>query len=231
MKCVICRKKLIKKQKRFCSYKCYWKSLLNPKKLDLNRWKKWSPIFCYFLGIIASDGHIDIKRNTIGITSIDKETIKKFQKFVGNPLYVYQYNNAYRITLCNKQIIEILNKKGFSKPKFQRALPFIPKKYLKYFILGYFDGDGNANWAKKSCNKTVTIDSGNKEFIKSLSLLITKNYNIKNSVHELKNGSFYRLQFTNVPARALYKLMYDNKSIEFCLSRKHIKLKEMFSDD
>jgi intein/homing endonuclease len=57
----------------------------------------------------------------------------------------YTYRNQYRLLIFSKHISEELEKKGVkhNKSLILEFPDFIPDNLLKFFILGYFDGDGS----------------------------------------------------------------------------------------
>jgi len=134
----------------------------------------------YWAGLLAADGCVDNKRNTLSIDLAEKdrnllEKLKVATKYSGD-LKIYNNNISYetdqkRIRLCfnhaakfNKDLFShfsIMPRKSltFEYPKLKN------KKLIKAFLIGFIDGDGcisvNKNGNKLYLKIAVTSGLGN----------------------------------------------------------------------
>jgi len=126
--------------------------LKNPN-LDLELFKKIDTSFkAYLLGLICADGHIS-KNVEITLQEKDKELLECiktrigmtsdliFKKGVGG-----NRQNAYRLFICSKEIVNQLNIIGLTNNKTEdlsiQVLDHVPNSLLRDFVRGFFDGDG-----------------------------------------------------------------------------------------
>jgi hypothetical protein len=109
---------------------------------------KYNKENCYWAGFILADGYIRTnKRYTLEIKlqKQDVDHLNKFKKTIEYEGTVFERKEYYSITISSPQIIkdlqnnfEIYNKKSLTCGISNK----IPKKYLRDYICGYFDGDG-----------------------------------------------------------------------------------------
>lgn len=156
----------------------------------------------YWLGFLYADGSVGSTdyRVELGLAEKDLEHIKKFKNFIGldNKISYRPKSKSYRYSFKDKIFKEILIKQGCF-PKKSLILKFpteeqVPKKLIRHFLRGYFDGDGHFTNTEK-CFEAGYI--GTLDFItKSLEVLpkdLNKNSKIKD-VHRAdgaKTYSFY----------------------------------------
>src|SRR3989344_8046642 len=114
--------------------------------------KKWSSEMAYVLGFFAADGNM-IKNNRgghyIAFYSNDKELLIKVKNMlaanhkIGLKKQALPKHPAYQIQIGSKEIYFDLLKLGLVPNKsLVLKVPVIPKKFIKHFVRGYFDGDG-----------------------------------------------------------------------------------------
>lgn len=115
------------------------------------------PIFCYYAGLIATDGYLDYKNKRISLRVSNLgskevfEAIRNYFKFV-RPVREY-YNKthkhtSYDITIPNKCIFDELKKMGIYGDKNNRSFSLewfnqASDSCKKMFLRGILDGDGN----------------------------------------------------------------------------------------
>lgn len=118
-----------------------------------------TPNKAYILGLLYADGSNFTPKQTISISleENDKHILDKIKdelKYERALEYLdysqkhdfgYNYHNQYRLSIFSKHMSEELKKKGVVKNKsLILTFPtFIDKKLMKFFVLGYFDGDGS----------------------------------------------------------------------------------------
>ena len=125
-----------------------------PKNLQLNS------DLAYILGVLVGDGYMDystkFRSYYIGLSAVDKEFVKQFQKSLYNFFRIKptdefrksrkeKWNPQYITRLCSKEACDFINSIGQFK-KENWAVPQIIKNSdngIKYaFIRGFFDSEG-----------------------------------------------------------------------------------------
>lgn len=142
----------------------------------------------YWIGFIAADGSISVKRNKLsfGLSIKDKEHLEKFKKTIGCNNIITErdtlstngkyYSSCY-LTISSKEIVSDLLTYGIEERKSYKDIDFlsyIPDEYKFSFICGLFDGDG---WF---CNTQKTKNfgiCGNEQNIKSTVSFLKKYFN------------------------------------------------------
>ena len=122
----------------------------NKVKFNYNFFSDINPISAYWAGFIAADGCIN-ERNclSMGLSSKDSEHLSLFLKDINYPLHIrgYTYNgfDISSTSIINKQVVsDLLNIYNITPRKSLSLRPptNLPDNIKKYFIAGYFDGDG-----------------------------------------------------------------------------------------
>ena len=108
----------------------------------------------YFLGLLAADGSVARRGNTIEIqlAEPDEHILHKMVACIeGSGCVVRPHRRAdrvktfHRLTLCSKQMAEDLRSWGLTPGKtenFEIRRP-IPQEQLRHFVRGFWDGDGS----------------------------------------------------------------------------------------
>ena len=151
------------------------------------------PIFCYFAGLVATDGYLDYKNKRISlrITNIGSkevfEAIRKYFKYV-RPVRRYidksHKNPSYDITIPNKCIFNELEKMGIYGDKDNRSFSLewfnnVSEDCQKMFLRGILDGDGNFH------NGAFRLSMRLERFVLNLIAVFnkyTKDYSSRNKV-------------------------------------------------
>ena len=106
-----------------------------------------SPEKLYFLGWVYSDGCIDKDENLtkIGLSPKDIEILQKLNDLVESDREISIDEDIATLSLTSKHFKERLGELGCmpNKSLIIKWPHFIPDKYLKDFIRGYYDGDGS----------------------------------------------------------------------------------------
>lgn len=192
-----------------------------------------------FIGLIYSDGSLSKYNNTISIRlrEDDAEYLDKFRTkllksnkplyFIKNESMISPSNNKkYSINhktaildITNKTIYEDALKLGLcpNKTKANLHIPNIPKKYIPYFILGLFEGDGCVTSSKNSYSFTIACQSNMAndlcEYFKKLNI---KAYNYK-------RNSINIVQVSNKKdIKKIFNLFYKKPTPTFMV-RKYLK--------
>lgn len=140
----------------------------------------------YIFGFICADGHIDFKRKciTIDLAEKDIEVLHKIKEVMksSQPITTSYRENPYllserkiltmkRLQLNSVKLVEQLSKLGIENNKTytlsSKVLNNIPDRFVRDFLRGYFDGDGNILFNKKYSSGTkynINV-CGNEEFL------------------------------------------------------------------
>lgn len=119
-----------------------------------------TPEKAYWLGFIYADGCIIKNKESytnslsIGLAKKDAPHLQKFLNAISSPRPIYYYQNNASIIIKNINIVNDLTLKGLT-PKKSLTIQFpseeaVPNKLIRYFILGYFDGDGTISYNKSN---------------------------------------------------------------------------------
>ena len=209
-------------------------------------------IQAYLLGIIASDGSINLERHTVTlhINEIDKELFDLL-KIISPNAYTQECKGteskatthgktvknkgSIRLSISSKILIEDLYKLGIEQNKTYKEMYIpeqIPNNLIRHFIRGYFDGDGCITYSIRKPNpKNREINyrvSGRFEICAKLSNILIdiqkhlSKYNINTNIHYDKRDDMYTL---NVCSRNIIKNVYHYlyDNSNFYLSRKFNK--------
>ena len=122
-----------------------------------------SPEKAYWLGFLYTDGSVDHYQKTgrlrVSIQEQDKELLEQF-KIDLNSDSVIRYDRRKNSVCCyieisNEKIFNDLSKYGIVPQKTYKSnhIPYqtIPTKYLQFYILGLFDGDGSLIINQNDC--------------------------------------------------------------------------------
>lgn len=188
----------------------------------------------YWLGLLYADGCNNTKRNTIRISlqECDEYLLKELYKDVKCDKEVsHSYNKIYNkrysfIILQNKYFSKSLMDKGVEDNKtFKIKFPsedIVPKRLIRHFIRGYFDGDGCVSIYNN--NKSVIDIVGNYDFIKELNNYINNNIDnmYKDNITKSNTSNVYNLlRSGNYKVQRFMEYMYKDSSI--FLHRKYDK--------
>lgn len=210
------------------------------KKVNKDFFKKWSSKMSYILGFFAADGYITINNrggNFWCIEIVDGSLLRRIKKEIGsNHKISFRISKntfakkQYRLQIGSIEMCNDLKKLGYGVRKTKSlSVPNIPDKYLRDFVRGYFDGDGNV-WVglvhKERKTKTLAIQtvftSCSKLFLDSLSFRL-KEFGISNGIVRKGFGNYYRLVYSIKGSLKLYNFMYNSsygEDLSLYLNRK-----------
>jgi len=196
----------------------------------------------YVLGFLMADGYVFTNprgSNYFGFSSTDKEIIVKIRTILksNHKIGVRRRSNSkwkisYVLQIGSKKVVNELKKFGIVQNK-SLIIDFpknIPRRFLKHFVRGYFDGDGGVSFGfylqknrrKLSCVFATRFSSGSKKFLEKLLKHLSKYAQIKGGcIAPKKYRKGYDLQFSIRDSLRLYKFMYRNTSRKRFLERKY----------
>lgn len=160
----------------------------------------------YFLGLLYADGCIYNNKLIIGLTEQDKHILDEFKEkieydgplsyvkqkiFKGSKTYVGK--PMYRLVITSNSISNSLIKLGCVPAK-SLILRFptdeqVPRRLIKHFIRGYFDGDGSIimSLTKDGYNKYSVDIASAKQFCQELQQLLTSILDINIGIGDASN--------------------------------------------
>lgn len=211
---------------------------------NINAFAKYTKESCYWAGLLAADGCIATRKDChdgqgckIMLGSIDKELVLglgRYLKYYKNPSCKpcdeHLKHPFWSISVESREICINLEENFNIIPR--KTLTYIPPSdipdnLIKYFILGYFDGDGSLSYSiTNTGRKHFTLNFvGTLETIKYIQKYFNKE-NIKISKrhpnHNVNNYSF-SLQGNAQIFKIMSDLYSDNEILKFCLKRKYEK--------
>lgn len=210
--------------------------------------KKWTPSMAYVLGFIFADGAIeDVQKSSrtcylsIGLAEKDLDHLEKIRDVMGSNHKFYkrihpdtQWNNqrylsntVYTLRIGSKLLYNELLLLGVTPRKsLTITFPTVPKRFLSFFIRGYFDGDGCVYLIRKKYPKIV-FTSGSIEFLKGLSVILVNNLKIPEGKiyvqQRYPNNTVYKLVYNNHLSRTIFDFMYTDLNSSPYLERKYLK--------
>lgn len=208
-------------------------------KVNSNFFKQWSADMAYLLGYLFADGSLEdasyLRGLYIRVTSIDKATIEKFRKILDSEhsIVLCKPNTQngrmrYLLRIGDHELYRDLLKLGlYPNKSLTIKFPKVPKKYLKDFVRGYFDGDGCVYlWRTKNKNgnfiirKLSTIfTSGSSDFLIGLLEQLKRSVNLDRQKIYNSHRSM-QLSFSTSDSIKLFQFMYKKIKPELYLRRK-----------
>lgn len=196
----------------------------------------------YWLGFLAADGCVHIKKNNqsamirLSIHQKDSEHLKKFKYFMDTSANIkyflndsgYSKNNPSpmcSLTLNSIDLAKDLIACGITpKKSFTLKHPLIPQEFFLPYILGYFDGDGSIFCLNGSNIYGINFE-GTFETVAWINETLQINSKIsKRYPDNPKNNYYIRCGGTKKPYLIL-KQLYDSCDIH--LDRKYNKFREL----
>lgn len=202
-----------------------------------------SEIQAYLLGFIYADGNVSSDRYflNIHVTESDKYIIDLFMQYISPDakLYInkgstfisrgkeYTSKPSIKLTIGSSIIVKDLENLGVCSRKTWEELhiPKIPKKLIKHFIRGYFDGDGcftgcitppNIKNREKNPRLRMSwqIECKRDEILKDFKYFIEKEVEgITLNINYLRRNDMYRLCTASVKTcKKLFDYFYDNSN-------------------
>jgi hypothetical protein len=191
--------------------------------------------FCYLLGLIWSDGHIEKKTNRIALSLVEDDIydIKDIIDKVGVWNYRYcdnkkrNYRNQISIRMSDLKFKKFLADNDFLEKSFRspdKVISLMPKDNLKYFIRGISDGDGCFYYNKKQYTRQFCISS---TYYQNWNYMVDifNNIGCKFKIEriEKENSKFSLIRVTSKDILKVGNYIYDDDF--FGLSRKYQKFK------
>lgn len=205
-----------------------------------------TPNKAYFLGLLFADGGImsgknqtkktlslELKwedkyileefRKQLQASSEVKETKKEQKWEVNGKIYNITKHNAYFRITCKPLIDDLINWGCLlDKTISLKEIPNIPEEFKRFFLLGFYDGDGIVSVGKSAYMGFC----GTKSMMESISNFLseTLNFKVKTPYYNKSNKIYYLQYGTQKEIDILFNYFYQNLEIP-CLKRKLNKIK------
>ncbi len=208
------------------------------KKVNKSFFKKWSSEMAYVLGFFMADGSLDVNprgSHYFSIQICDKELLENIKKSLNSEHKIAtrkgvgNESNKYRLQIGSREMCDDLRKLGVNEYKtFTMGIPDVPKKYVKDFIRGYFDGDGNVwvgvmhkNRKKQTLVIHTAFTSCSLNFLNDLQNLLEEKGLGRGCIYT--RGNVYCLKYSIKDSLNLSRIMYNGLNNNLFLQRKKIK--------
>jgi hypothetical protein len=209
--------------------------------------EEYTPAKAYYLGLIAADGNVLIRKDSkrgnrydfrLGLKESDEHILNQFSLDIGHSLGLkttpskiinvngtkeYTSEKGKVLSIHNKEFVESIVSFGIIPNKSQLGIDTskIPTEYIKDFIRGYFDGDGciGIYSNKEKINAICYICSNTEEILQFIKSFLPPEIDCYIS----KNNTMYYLRIRRKSILNFYKFI-ENESL--CLTRKKLKFEK-----
>lgn len=196
-----------------------------------------TPEKAYWLGFLAADGSISEDRGRIDVTlqPDDESHLTKFLKAVGSTkeIKTCYTNGGYPgryVHLNSRKMVNDLLKLGLHQNKSLDLLPptdeQVPNNLVKYWILGYFDGDGGITF-NETTGRYKSYFTGTYEVLE----FINNYFGYDNTIRQEHNclNNTYKVEYTEGKTDTMLSSLYDTYSESFSLDRKRTRFINAFN--
>lgn len=199
-----------------------------------------TPQKAYWLGFIVADGSIRHPREDIYYTDFelaiaDKEAVQRFADDIGYGKILIDDRRA-RCNVNNISFTKNLLKLGVCSNKTgHEVFPSLSKDLIRYFILGFFDGDGSIMYYEKETRirSRFHMVCANKDFLKHIESILSIEADVnftEKSLHKKYAGSdVYELETATLPNIAKIHDYFYTDCKCYHLQRKHDKFKKLMN--
>jgi len=201
--------------------------------LDESKINIADPVFCYYAGLVATDGHLDKKvpRVSISLTGEDDDKVlEALATHFGYSGDIYRHNGRFTLCMTSPKLIEELEKMGikrFSNKTKEVEVPkwFASEDCLRMYIRGCIDGDGNI----KKKTGVVRLACGSPAFVIDL-VNIFNEYGIEAEIKPHTKKNYPSFELRKEPSKKLLKWIYRGFE-NFRLPRKYRVAVEAWGDE
>lgn len=199
-----------------------------------------TPQKAYWLGFIVADGSIRHPREDIYYTDFelaiaDKETVQRFADDIGYGKILIDGRRA-RCNVNNISFTKNLLKLGVCPNKTgHEVFPSLSKDLIRYFILGFFDGDGSIMYYEKETRirSRFHMVCANEDFLKHIESILSieadVNFTEKSLHKKYVDSDVYELETATLPNIAKIHDYFYTDCKCYHLQRKHDKFKKLMN--
>ena len=171
----------------------------------------------YFLGLLYADGYI-CKSNYnyqmgIALQLQDKYIIEELHKELNLKTKLNIYKNSAKLVISDDYLCKSLNNLGIQEDKSHKefGLPPIKKKFMRSFLLGYFDGDGCIT--NSTIYPKINICCNSKQFLSEVQEYLS-DCAINSTIHSYprKNNPIYILDINKLESKKRFAQLIYRKS-------------------
>lgn len=196
-----------------------------------------SPEKAYWLGYLMADGSIRHPRSNIYYTDlelgiVDKEALQHFANNINYGNLTVDDHRA-RCNINNTAFTKNLMKWGVCQNKTgNESFPHLNKKLKRYFILGYFDGDGSIMFYQHNTHirSRFHLVCMNKDMLESVKAVLEKDARVQfspSSLHLKSTGNVYELETATFPNIAKIHDYFYQDCESYYLERKRKKFEQL----
>mgnify|MGYP001593592888 CR=1 FL=1 len=159
-----------------------------------------NPAKAQVLGMFFADGYNNRKHFSVvlSLQICDKEYLEKINNILEYDRPLTRDKNCYRLVITRQKVSDDLDKLGCVQAKsfiVQFPINHIPEHLIKYFLLGFFEGNGNLYCNKKRNYYSLDIHSGSKNFLEEIKSILKKSINIDCTIKPRRK--IYRLRIAS----------------------------------
>lgn len=212
------------------------KYYVNPNTFDIID----TPEKAYWWGFAYADGGTQRDSFKVELSGVDKGHLEKLKSFLDAEYPIYEYEresesghktyNKTRIIITDKHLVGRLKEIGITSGRKNINMGELPKELYRYFVLGYFDGNGSIS-RSTDCPQ-ITFSSRTSDILKWIRNVISpyiRKYarTDKRTIQKHKTKNAYRIDYhgKNI-CKAIYEYMYKDETVS--LDRKRKKFKKYF---
>jgi hypothetical protein len=175
----------------------------------------------YILGFWFADGYMRKERSyRVVLCSNDKHILMDIRSAMSstNPVRRSKGDDAWHVSFHSKHLYGSLTKLGgFRRKSKTITFPRVPRKYLRDFIRGYFDGDGSVFFVEYIRTKDgrparelrTNFTSGSRKFLEELMFILKKEINLPlKALGVFNNGASLKLGYGMKDSDELLRYMY-----------------------
>lgn len=208
-------------------------------RVNENFFDRWGPEMAYVLGYLYADGSLEdaayLRGKYVRVTSTDKHTISKIRRWlaaqhtiVESPSSWPNGKERYLLRIGSHTLYSALTRRGLSPRKsLTMEFPSIPRRHLRDFVRGYFDGDGcvylyltKGKQQKAVIRKlSVIFTSGSKVFLESLKEHLKVAARAKQE-KVYRSQRAFQLRYATADSIKLFKFFYRDVAPDLYLKRK-----------
>lgn len=213
----------------------------SPVILNKEAFDEYSEESCYWAGFLAADGNVDSKKRVrLMLKYDDIGHLEKFKTFLKSTHTISSNTDTYyrcSFEFTSEYVCEALFFNYNIVPNKTDCLEFpshIPEKYLKYYIRGYFDGDGSLCESFSNANSVTTsiyatFASGSENFSIKLFEHLKTVLGLGGHLQAFKNSAKWQIKYNTNDAKALMRYLYSDSNIH--LDRKHTLYQRLIVSD
>lgn len=220
----------------------YWLGKYNIKQpykymIDESKINSADPIFCYYAGLIATDGYIDKNNPRVLLTfkGQGEQVLENLARYFGYSGDIYRHKGRFTLNMTSPKLVTELEKFGMKRDSdktFEVVAPtsFHSDDCMRMYIRGIIDGDGNIKWSDKrpSNNGVVRLFCGSLNLVIGItSILKSKGIDAPIKYHR---NTYPGFELRKEPSRQLCSWIYEGYE-DYRLEEKFIKAYKSWGDD